>query len=100
MTARLGEIKVPVLVLVGADDVAMPPSMAKILAEGLPEGVKFEITQPVKPDPNTITVTLTTEKSVTAPFRLLGKVKDEPKFTRVAFAPLPDGPCRCHHLRF
>ncbi len=37
VTERLGEIKVPVLVIVGADDIAMPPSMAKILAEGLPD---------------------------------------------------------------
>ncbi|MCE9563264.1 MAG: PPC domain-containing protein [Planctomycetes bacterium] len=60
------------------------------VAEGLPEGVKFEITQPAKPDPNTIQVTLTTEKPVTAPFRLLGKVKDEPKLTRVGVAPLAE----------
>ncbi|MBA4190036.1 MAG: pre-peptidase [Planctomycetaceae bacterium] len=65
-----------------------PP--VEVVADGLPEGVKFEITQPAKPDPNTIQVTLTTEKPVTAPFRLLGKVKDEPTLTRVAFAPLTE----------
>jgi hypothetical protein len=65
----------------------------ELVAEGLPEGVKFEITQPAKgakTDPNTITVSLTTEKAVTAPFQLVGKVKDEPKFTRQAIAPLAD----------
>jgi hypothetical protein len=62
----------------------------ELVAEGLPEGVKFEITQPAKPDPNTITVSLSTEKPATAPFRLLGKVKDEPKLTRVATAPLAE----------
>jgi len=60
----------------------------EVVAEGLPEGVKFEITQPAKPDPNTIQVTLTTEKPATAPFQLVGKVKDDPKFSRVAVAPL------------
>ena len=33
VTARLGEIKVPCVALVGADDIAMPPAFSKILAE-------------------------------------------------------------------
>jgi len=65
-----------------------PP--VEVVAEGLPAGVKFEITQPAKPDPNTIVVTLTTEKPVTAPFQIRGKVKDEPRLNRVALAPLPE----------
>ena len=36
----------------------------EIVAEGLPEGVKFEVTQPAKPDPNTVTLSLTAEKPV------------------------------------
>jgi hypothetical protein len=61
-----------------------------VIAEGLPEGVKFEITQPAKPDPNTVTLSLVCEKPIAAPFRLLGRVKDDPKLTRVARAPLPE----------
>jgi hypothetical protein len=56
----------------------------EITAEGLPEGVKLEVTQPAKPDPNTITLALSAEKAVSGSFRLIGKVMDEPKFTRVA----------------
>ena len=37
VTHRLGEIRVPCLVLVGADDIAMPPSMAQTLARYLPQ---------------------------------------------------------------
>ena len=37
VTQRLGEIRVPCLALVGADDIAMPPTMAKILAENIPD---------------------------------------------------------------
>jgi 3-oxoadipate enol-lactonase len=36
VTHRLGEITVPCLVLVGADDIAMPPVMAQTLARHLP----------------------------------------------------------------
>lgn len=36
VTHRLHEIQVPVLVLVGADDVAMPPAVSEILARGIP----------------------------------------------------------------
>jgi hypothetical protein len=62
----------------------------EIAADGLPEGVKLEMTQPAKPDPNTVTLSLTAEKSVSGPFRLVGKVKDELKLTRVARFLLPD----------
>jgi hypothetical protein len=62
----------------------------EITAVGLPEGVKFEVTQPAKPDPNTITLSLTTDKPVNHSFRLVGKVRDEPKFTRTARATLPE----------
>ena len=41
-TARLGEIGIPCLALVGADDIAMPPAMAQILARGIPDA-KLEI---------------------------------------------------------
>jgi 3-oxoadipate enol-lactonase len=37
VTHRLGEIDIPCLALVGADDIAMPPAMAKILARNLPK---------------------------------------------------------------
>ncbi len=53
-------------------------------AEGLPEGVKAEVTQPAKPDPNTVTLSLTAERATSGSFRLVGTVKDEPKLTRVA----------------
>jgi 3-oxoadipate enol-lactonase len=36
VTHRLGEIKMPVLVLVGADDIAMPVSFSQILAKEIP----------------------------------------------------------------
>src|SRR5262249_53521771 len=62
----------------------------EIVGEGLPEGVKLEVMQPAKPDPGTVTVTLTTEKAVSGPFRLVGKVKDEPKFTRTVRASLAE----------
>ena len=62
----------------------------EITAEGLPEGVKVETTQPAKPDPNTVTLSLTTEKPWSGSFRLVGQVKDEPKLTRVVRAPLAE----------
>jgi 3-oxoadipate enol-lactonase len=37
VTARLGEIAIPCLALVGADDVAMPPAFSRILAERIPD---------------------------------------------------------------
>lgn len=36
VTSRLREIEVPVLVLVGADDIAMPVAFSEILAQGIP----------------------------------------------------------------
>ena len=33
----------------------------EVVAQGLPAGVKFEIAAPAKPDPNTVTVSLTSE---------------------------------------
>ncbi|MFM8271413.1 MAG: pre-peptidase C-terminal domain-containing protein [Gemmata sp.] len=62
----------------------------EVVAEGLPAGVKFEITAPAKPDPNTVTVSLTSEKLVSGAFRLVGKVKDAPELTRTARAPLTE----------
>jgi hypothetical protein len=56
----------------------------EVTAEGLPEGVKAEVTPPAKPDPNTITLSLSAEKAVNGSFRLIGKVKDEPKLVRTA----------------
>lgn len=61
-----------------------------VVAEELPEGVKAEVVQPAKPDPNTITLNLSAEKPVSGSFRLVGKVKDEPKLTRIARAPLTE----------
>jgi 3-oxoadipate enol-lactonase len=37
VTDRLGEITVPCMVMVGADDIAMPPVMAETLDRGLPD---------------------------------------------------------------
>lgn len=64
----------------------------EVVAEGLPAGVKLEVKPPAgKADPNTVTLTLTAEKAgPTGVFRLVGKVKDEPAFTRTARAPLPE----------
>jgi hypothetical protein len=62
----------------------------EVVAEELPEGVKAEVTKPAKPDPNAVTLSLTAEKPVNAPFRIVGKVKGEPKLTRFARAPLAE----------
>jgi hypothetical protein len=62
----------------------------EVNAEGLPDGVKLETTIPAKPDPGTITLSLTAEKPVSGSFRLIGKMKDEPKLTRVVRAPLTE----------
>ena len=43
VTERLGEITVPCLALVGADDIAMPPAFSKVLAERLPDCRMVEI---------------------------------------------------------
>jgi hypothetical protein len=61
-----------------------------VVAEGLPDGVKFEITQPAKPDPNTISIALAADKPASGAFRFVGHVKDEPKLTRTAHAPLAE----------
>ena len=37
VTERLGEIAIPCLVIVGADDIAMPVPMAQVLARGIPD---------------------------------------------------------------
>ena len=61
-----------------------------VIAEGLPAGIKFEITPPAKPDPNGITITLTADKPVSGMFRLIGHVKTEPKLSRVVHAQVPE----------
>ena len=43
-----------------------------------------------KPDPNTVTLSLTAEKPWSGAFRLVGKWEDNPKFTRIARAPLAE----------
>lgn len=64
----------------------------EIIAEGLPAGVTFATNPPAgKADPNTVTVTLTAGKvSASAPFRLVGRVKDAPDLNRTARAALAD----------
>jgi hypothetical protein len=63
----------------------------EIAAEGLPAGVKFEMKPAAKPDPNLVTITLSAEKATPGgAFRLIGKVKEEPAFTRLARAPLTE----------
>jgi hypothetical protein len=56
----------------------------------VPEGVKLEVTKPAKPDPNSVTLSLSADKAWSGPFRLLGSVVDDPKFRRVVRAPLPE----------
>lgn len=56
----------------------------EVRAEGLPAGVKLETTRPAKPDPNTITLTLTGDQPCSGTFRLVGFVKDEPALERTA----------------
>lgn len=56
----------------------------EVVADGLPAGVKAEVVQPAKPDPNTVTLSLMADKPASGAFRLVGKVKDEPKLTRTA----------------
>jgi hypothetical protein len=65
----------------------------EVTAEGLPDGVKLEVKPPAgKADPNTVTVTLTAadKPGTGGAFRLVGRVKDQPRLTRTARAALPD----------
>ena len=62
----------------------------EVVAEGLPSGIKFEITPPAKPDPNGVAITLTADKPVSGMFRLVGTVKAEPKLNRVVHAQIPE----------
>jgi hypothetical protein len=62
----------------------------EVVAEGLPEGVKVEVAQPAKPDPNTVTLSLSAEKPVSGAFRVAGAVKDESKLRRVARFAMPE----------
>ena len=63
----------------------------EIAAEGLPAGVKLEVKPAAKADPNSVTIALSAEKAgISGAFRLVGKVKDEPAFTRTARALLPE----------
>jgi hypothetical protein len=62
----------------------------EVAAEGLPDTVKVEIAKPAKPDPNTVTLSLTADKPWSGPFRLVGTVADDPKLTRHARAALPE----------
>lgn len=60
-----------------------------ILAEGLPEGVKFEVL-PIAKEGKTATLRLTTDKSgPSGSFRIVGKAK-EPELSRNAKTPLAD----------
>ncbi len=70
----------------------------EVRAEGLPEGVKAEVVKDAKPSPNLITLSLTAEKPVSGAFRVLGTVKDKPRFTRVARAPLAEFETDAPHL--
>ncbi len=74
----------PTMIAVKVNRVRSFTKPVEVVAEGLPEGVKVEVTAPAKPDPNTVTLSLTADKPVSGSFRLVGKVKDEPKLTRVA----------------
>ena len=62
----------------------------EVVAEGLPAGIKFEITPPAKPDPNARAITLTADKPVSGMFRLVGRVKEQPKLNRVVRARVPE----------
>jgi hypothetical protein len=63
-----------------------------VTAEGSPDGMKLAVKPPAgKADPTTVTVTLSGEKAgASGTFRLVGRVKDQPKLTRPARAPLPE----------
>ncbi|AWM37806.1 hypothetical protein GobsT_41690 [Gemmata obscuriglobus] len=54
----------------------------EVSAQGLPPGVKVTIVQPAKPDPNTVTLSLSANEPLSVPFRLIGTVKDLPSLTR------------------
>jgi hypothetical protein len=68
-----------------------------VTAEGLPEGVKAELVKDAK-QPSVVTLSLTAEKPVSGAFRVLGTVKDKPRFTRVARAPLAEFETDAPHL--
>lgn len=62
----------------------------EVRAEGLPADVKAEVAAPAKPDPNTVTLSLTSDTPFAGPFRLVGTVKDEPALSRTATFTAPD----------
>jgi hypothetical protein len=78
-TATVGKpLTIPVKV-VRKNGFAKPVEVAGV---GLPEGVKLAVTAPAKPDPNSVVLTITADNPVSAPFRLVGRVKDDPRLTR------------------
>ena len=62
----------------------------EVLGVRLPEHVKVEMTTPAKPDPNTITLTVTAEKPWSGPFYLVGHGIGIPKSLRPVRAPLAE----------
>ncbi len=63
-----------------------------IAVEGAPEGVNWQVKPNTgKADPNLVTLTLSGEKAGTSgPFRIVGRVKEEPRLTRTALATLTE----------
>ncbi|HEY1192353.1 MAG TPA: PPC domain-containing protein [Gemmata sp.] len=61
-----------------------------VTAEGLPASVKVEVTRPAKPDPNTVTLSLTADAPFSGSFRLIGTVPDAPALTRTARFTAPE----------
>jgi hypothetical protein len=58
---------------------------------GTPPGLTLEVTQPAKPDPNTIMLSLSAEKPVSGAIRLVGRVKGgDAKMHRTVRAPLAE----------
>jgi hypothetical protein len=86
-TATVGKPLAIPLKVVRKNGFAKPVDVTGI---GLPDGVKLTVTAPAKPDPATVTVTLTADKAVSGPFRLVGQVKGEPQLKRTARMTTPD----------
>ncbi|MBN9120721.1 MAG: PPC domain-containing protein [Planctomycetes bacterium] len=80
----------PTLIPVKVDRLRGFKADVEVTAEGLPEGVKAEVTKPAKPDPNTVTLSLTADEAASGPFRIVGRVKGDKGPPRTARFLVPD----------
>ena len=62
----------------------------RVTTEGLPGGVKLEVTKPAKPDPNTVTLSLTADKPWSGSLRLFGENSNDPSSIRPLLVALPE----------